>query len=446
MGFVDQFESYPLGRSNAMLDNWPLSDPAMWRDIVPGKTGGQAMALEGQSYPVIRGLGSPTTGRTPYVRIGFSLYLDSPGSSFLFWGAEDETPTGTILFDLIVAAQQRLGSFAYVVNEFGQIMAYNHTTHDYDIVAEPETFTQITGAVQDGLTWRTAACRLGVNSDGYLRLVSGEHDRVLGNQPALVVARSTRRIPFRSWTRVELELFMGTPFRSGYAYCWIDSELAIEAPSVSFMLEATIGVASGPFSVFAIPAPNSHNGNRPVNSDIGGFHSISIPGNFGINEGRSAMDDLFILTDEPPSAGSPLGEIEVVPLALTGDGSVSESEIVGDAPAATRWESVADDDGDDTKVAFEPDEEDRYTFDAVDSGRTVLGVGLSARVKKSDDGTARVQLGVTDDVDDSPLVTRDVSAVDDFETISTVIDQALGGGPLTPTDVNSMAVKLKRRF
>jgi hypothetical protein len=159
----------------------------------------------------------------------------------------------------------------------------------------------------------------------------------------------------------------------------------------------------------------------PLDSDLLWPNRVTELGVGGFTRGAAYMPrtgwtgsiDFIAAFDTDPGD---IADMAVADLLPDGDGAVSESDITGTTPAATRWQSVDDalaNDGEATTVTFTDTAapaEDEYTLTAFPFGSaTIYGVQQSAIHRVSSPGFATARLGVSDGTNVSyggPLFSR----------------------------------------
>lgn len=184
--------------------------------------------------------------------------------------------------------------------------------------------------------------------------------------------------------------------------------------------------------------------NRITEFGVGGFTRGA---QYIGNTGWSGAIDYLTLFDADPGD---IADMEIADLVPDGTGAVSESDITGTSPAATRWQSVADaltPDGDATTVTFRdttaPDE-DEYTLSGLPfvSG-TIYGAQVSAIHRVAAPGYSSVALGLSDGTNVSygpALFSRQRS----FTTQASPAPERPAGGAWTVADFTNLRVRVKR--
>lgn len=441
-GAVDLINRYPSSRENGVE-----TGEADVRISAYGRGGGKALLLNpgsvATSTALIRGIDTPTEGRSPYIRAGMAVFL-TEGTTFI--GGFN---TGEPLFGLRVAAQHR-PSPNVTYYEIGGVVQSLNNDLTWSPVAPPD-FVQVTGTIE-GLTYRREALVLGVSSDGFLRVSLASTEGILGGEFDPFIARSTKQVPFDQWCHLELSLSMGTFGASdGFLYCWLDGELVMSVTNTSLAVEANYNVSPYTARTDArlLTAPREASGGQYFNADNGGYLDFVVYPYGTPRLGDSAtetnrLDDLYILTD-PTNADQPLGDLVSILLPVVADGASQDSVISGTSPAATHWQSVATDDGDVTRVTFaDAGDVDRYGMDTLDSGLTVKALQINARVKKSDGGAAVITLGAVNTGGTVEALGMDVTNTADYGTYSQTYEKDALGADWTPTTVNDAELRIRR--
>lgn len=440
MSYVEGFEGFALGSSVDLSSAFPLT-PTVTRAIVaPGKDGGHALSLDwtGGDRTIRRGVDGPSMGRNPYFRIGFTAYLVAGSAGGGMYG----NGRGRVLFDVRVAAERNVNPLAsYVYDGGGAIMRYDMTTHLYDTPASYPDRGQVTGVLET-YAYRQTILTVGVTSDGYLKVVQGDDFSSTFSRFPIALA-SMKPIQFSQWVQMEFEMYLGTYEGSdGYIRGYVENELAFEATGLNLAVNAGMylfyGAGQGAYTV---PYPTSDNGGQIFNADQRGFFDFGIPTSF--SDG-SMMDDLYVFTGMPVTPGVPFGDLVVIDLDITGDGPSPSSTIGGTAPEPTRWESVLTNDGDASFVETTSiGGADAYEHGTLDSTRTVVALRVMAEVRKSDSGTAGIELlekhahaGPHTEYSETTIID---SAVD-YQHIEATFFTDPHGNPLTPARVDAADV------
>lgn len=454
MSWLDTFDSYGVG-STSLLATYPNSLPnANARLSAYGRNGTEALVLNNESTTgtaryYARGLETPTGGRTPYVRMGFAIYLNG-GSRFT-----GDDSLGQRIVTLRVAGQRRPSPNVTYFEIAGVVQSLNND-NTWSAVAAPD-YQQVTGVIE-GCVYRRDAVMLGVSSDGFLRVSKSNTDGIFGSQEP-VISRSTKQLQFDQWSHIELSLYLGAPdSNNGYVYVWLDGELVGSATDVLFSPEANYNISLySPQSCFPdvslLSGPREASGGQYYNADNQGLYDFCIHRSGALATGMGSdsptffnrLDDLYVITGPIATAPNvPLGDLVARPLAVVADGASQDSTIGGTSPAATRWQSVATDDGDVTRVEMVPDDADQYVPDTLTGSPTVAAVRVRATVKKSDGGAGGVAVGLTNTDGAVESNTLDVDSASAYEVVdATFVTDALGAS-WTPATVNDAELTLRR--
>jgi hypothetical protein len=451
MSGFDTFDSYALGVSDAIRNGWPLSNTGVQRRIVaPGRNGGRALSFSAEagidpSY-IRRGTRTLFVGRQRYLRFGCALRLDGSLDSFLDVNAAllpSAVSSGTLLCELRVSAERELNPIAdsRQANE-----CWSVELDEFLPTASLRDGEQVT--VIEGLRYAVPAFSLYVNSDGYLRVIKGRYlqsiatgTAALGNE--VIIGTSFLPMPLRQWVHLECEVNMGSPNGTdGYVYCWADGQLVLEVLNINFVVLGLMQqLRQSPYSVPFLPYPTTRNDCTAYRADTVGFYDIGFP---VIAGGQHLMDDFFLFGRIPQTPGVPVGDLRAIGLAVTSDSTPQDSVITGSSPASTRWQSVATDDGDVTTVSFGGVGEDRYGVANMTSDDTIYAVAVNARIRKSDNGTARVSLG-EEDADGTQLGEIEATeSVDGFQTQTATFETDSDDASWTASAVNDMVVVIRR--
>jgi hypothetical protein len=442
MAYVESFESFPLGRSGAILSAFPLSDPAVQRTILAqGKVaGGKALSLYGGAGAdnLVRGVESANGGRASVVRLGFTLYLAQPNSGT----QHDSLTIGQTLFELrAAAARAEIHGHTYERDEFSRILCFNTSSRLYDQLAVGPDGTQAAGTLQTH-KYRHSVARVGVGIDGNIKVIRGDNDATASGQQAVIAAVSSQRIPLERWVQVEFEFKMGSFEGSdGYVRAYLDGEQVINVDTNFCPPPRGSPSDDTQFYPYYLPTVNTDTGCLIFNIDETGFFDFVL--HEECNSG-SRIDDLYILGDAPVTPGVPLGDLRVVEMAINGDHTPQGSTIGGSTPAATRWQSVAADDAGVTEVVFAGNAEDRYTHAALGAGPEVVAMRVLARVAKSDSGFATVALTADDGTTVVDSEAESIPVADEYEEHVFVITETPSAGVLDVAAVNSIKVGVKR--
>lgn len=451
MSGFDTFDQYALGVSDAVRNGWPLSSAGVQRRIVaPGRNGGRALSFSAEagidpSY-IRRGTRTLFLGRQRYLRFGCALRLDGALSSFL-----DVNPallpaavsSGTLLCELRVSAERELNSVAdsRQANE-----CWSVELEEFLPTAALRDGEQAT--LVEGLRYAVPAFSLYVNSDGYLRVIKGRYLQSIATGTAAfgneqIIGTSFLPMPLRQWVHLECEVNMGSPDGTdGYVYCWADGQLVLEVLNINFVVLGLMQqLRQSAFSFPFLPYPSTRNDCTAYRADTVGFYDIGFPVILG---GQHLMDDFFLFGRIPQTPGVPVGDLRAIGLTATSDSTPQDSVITGSSPAPTRWQSVQADDGDVTTVSFGGAGEDRYGVSNMPSEANVYAVAVNARIRKSDNGTARVSLGAEDADGTQRGEIETTETVTDFQTQTATFETDSDGAPWTTSAVNDMNVVIRR--
>jgi hypothetical protein len=364
------------------------------RSVYPiGRNGGQATTLNAVGTQVFRrGTQSATGGRAKEIRVGGTFWfprLDLFGSTLAYDpGFPTVVPKGNVLFDFRVSA--RTGTEA---GQCDLAACYNPETNISTDVSGACADEQITRVLETGgVPYRRILLRLSISNDGRLvATVKDGGDFVIKQE--IIASTPPDTIPTRSWVNIQAfvdigDYLLGVP---GRLYVFVDGELVIEFDEI-----AVYDQGHRFSSVFQAPTAKNLSQRRTLGGclvyepDFVGFHDVGLYAmytleNFSNPEGAGRCDEYFIIPSPVDDPKTPF-VWNAKPLTVTADGGRSETVIAGGTPAATRWQSVATDDGTVTEVsAGSLGVGDLYEHSGIDvDGRDVYGLQVRLRHRSAD--------------------------------------------------------------
>jgi hypothetical protein len=361
--FADSFDHYATGTGD-LQRKWGAGGGA---GVVPGGRRG-TRALSGNAQ---REIGDQTE-----VIVGAAFFIEG-GESLLGVGIGGESPSGNVLWEFL----------------------------------------------NDDVTY----LRLGVSTDGRLRVTRGRYPQVLTSESpstgATALATTTAgTVPFFSWVYIELRALFA--YEGGAVEVRVNGEPVIELPSVQ-----------------TIPSNRSDEvvESPPINPEY-----IT---QFALYAARGLVDDVYVLNADGDRNNDFLGDLQVDVLKPSGAGLRDDSTIIGTSPDPTRWEANREADGAVSAVQLNAEgESDSYEFDDLPYGDAVVhAVQVTTQARKADSGHARVTL--TNDLNDEAVDALPVqlapSAGDDYAFKSAMLDES-ADGPWTLERVNDSEFGLRR--
>jgi hypothetical protein len=474
VSFATNFDEFPVGSTIPMSSPFAASEAGTVRQIVNGgRNGSRALSLQSTGDPnnrVLRvGTQTQSAGRANTVRLGFSFFTPSLGSSWLQNASPTNPSVGTPLFDLRVAARRSQidgytytlwedictdggGAIAWFNNEggTGESCFGNPTSWGFGILEDGKQVLNI----PNGGKYRLTVLTVGINSEGRLRVVRGATNG--SESTPEVLAESSQALTVGGWHNIEclayIDPFLGPP--NGYVKIWVNGDLVIDATDVKVSVQGrydTNYFSNGNLGLPWLPLPNTATGKAVYNADDKGFCDVGIYNSFGLAVSTSAspkIDDFYVVANP---VSSEYGDVTILPLRVIADGAAVESAIIGTTPAATNWESVTESDGEVTAVSFANGDRDQYVKEDLALTEDLRVVLVSATVLLPLDGgllkRAGLRLSTVDGsgaVAPSPVVSQYEMQGDEYQTVTRAFEKAPDGTDWTPAKLNALNIDAKR--